>query len=367
MSKNIKKDLNALLQAQCSLPRQAEFPITRVLSHGGVILRRPRPEEAARFFQDFGLEVLRASRDTIWLKGGGECTPSVKILRGPARFLGIQLRVQRKWELETLARKHGTRVQNGDPVRGGLLVELKDPDGMIVQATTGELNYPTRIGDYFDEWNAPGRVSRVNRGRRPVGGPPLVYKPGHSALGVSRMGESLRWYQENFGFIVSDFQMLDEDPLPVAAFLRCDRDDEPTDHHTLALVSAVEVGHNHSAFELQDLDSLAMGHAEMRSQGYAHSWGPGRHHLGSQIFDYWRDREGDMFEHYIDGDLFNSRPETGYHPFHKNAQHQWGPDINADFTGSRPGFNLIKTVCKRLLSSDDLTLKRLKRILKAAS
>ena len=44
----------------------------------------------------------------------------------------------------------------------------------------------------------------------------------------------------------------------------------------------------------------------LRDRGYRHSWGIGRHIQGSQIFDYWRDPDKMMFEHYADGDVFDS-------------------------------------------------------------
>ena len=63
----------------------------------------------------------------------------------------------------------------------------------------------------------------------------------------------------------------------------------------------------HSAYQLADLDEVAAGGEYLRATGYRHAWGIGRHIQGSQIFDYWRDPDRLMFEHYTDGDLFDAR------------------------------------------------------------
>ena len=365
MRKNIEKDLNTLLKAQCSLSQRAEKPVCRALAHAGILLSSPNPEQAARFFLDFGLEMAWAARDAVWLKGGGESAPSVKIRKGPAVFEGIVLRVGAEVEMQTLGRHFGVPIQAGDPIRGGRMLELQDPDGLRVQVVAEERSLQLKTRKLSRDFNEPGKPLRVNQTQRPAFGSPLVHKLGHTVMGVKRMNETLKWYQENFGFIVSDFQMIDGDPVPVVLFLRCDRGETPSDHHTIALTSGVDLGHMHTAFELQDLDSLARGHELLHKRGYKHSWGVGRHKLGSQIFDYWRHPSGEMFEHYIDGDLFDSSQTPGYHDFHKDAQHQWGPDISADMLDKKPSLKRIRTIWSRICSSDDLTPSRLVRMVKA--
>ena len=48
--------------------------------------------------------------------------------------------------------------------------------------------------------------------------------------------------------------------------------------------------------------------------GYFRSWGIGRHIQGSQIFDYWRDPDGFLVEHFTDGDMFDNTLEPGWAP-----------------------------------------------------
>jgi hypothetical protein len=118
----------------------------------------------------------------------------------------------------------------------------------------------------------------------------------------------------------------------VAAFMRCDRGAEYVDHHTVLAVGAGMVDLNHVSFEVQDLDDVMTGHEHLAARGYEHRWGIGRHVLGSQIYDYWRDPWGRIHEFWTDGDLFNDRNPTGAVPADMEgpASH-WGPPAPGPF------------------------------------
>jgi hypothetical protein len=72
-----------------------------------------------------------------------------------------------------------------------------------------------------------------------------------------------------------------------------------------------------------------VGHNWLASKGYRSVWGVGRHILGSQIFDYWRDPSGFTIEHYTDGDLVNVNNETKRS--RAGPLSVWGPEIPKDF------------------------------------
>ena len=63
-----------------------------------------------------------------------------------------------------------------------------------------------------------------------------------------------------------------------------------------------------AGFEVEkSLDDLMAGHFHMKTTGkYVHEWGIGRHLLGSQLYDYWRDPAGFILEHWTDGDLLTA-------------------------------------------------------------
>ena len=75
---------------------------------------------------------------------------------------------------------------------------------------------------------------------------------------------------------------------------------------------------------MEDANDVFVGHEHLVAKGYRHSWGIGRHVLGSQIFDYWFDPYGFRLEHWTDGDLFNQDTPMGRHPMATALDSQWG-------------------------------------------
>jgi hypothetical protein len=88
--------------------------------------------------------------------------------------------------------------------------------------------------------------------------------------------------------------------------MRCDRGDVAVDHHTFLCVGVGGLGFDHAAFEVEDIDAVMLGHEHLSAAGYDHHAGIGRHVLGSQVFDYWRDPWGHVLEHFTDGDLLDA-------------------------------------------------------------
>lgn len=350
-----------------AVPGRHPTPIARVRRLVAVSFARPDVLAAARFFEDFGLVQTQLAADSASLRGRTSESPCVELVRGAARYHGMRFEVDDPDALERLARAASTSVEpNPDPL-GGARVVLEDPDGVRVEVVHGLARLPGIPPEVREPVNGSAAPARINRTVRAAHGHrPTVAKLGHTVLGVRRIEASLRWYQHHLGLIVSDFQVLRDDPRPVVAFLRCDLGDEPTDHHTLALGSAVDVGHLHSAFELEDAAEVLEANAHLVAQGRKHSWGIGRHVLGSQIFDYWRDPEGDLFEHYADGDRFDASVPTGYHAFSGESLHQWGPAPSADMVGRVLTLARGRAIAARLASDDDLTPTRLARLLSAA-
>ena len=64
----------------------------------------------------------------------------------------------------------------------------------------------------------------------------------------------------------------------------------------------------------------------LKENGNRHSWGIGRHILGSQVFDYWFDPYGFRVEHWTDGDLLNSDTPMGRSSLSEALKVQWGTD-----------------------------------------
>ena len=108
-------------------------------------------------------------------------------------------------------------------------------------------------------YNTPNQTVRVNDTQRPALAPPQMTKLGHLVL--ADFDRSARWYMHMLGFIPSDVMCLG-DGTTVGSFMRLDRGDEPSDHHTLFVATGLELKVDHVAFEVVDLDAVEMGQAD---------------------------------------------------------------------------------------------------------
>jgi len=96
------------------------------------------------------------------------------------------------------------------------------------------------------------------------------------------------------------------------------------------------------------------------------SWGIGRHIQGSQIFDYWRDPDGFLVEHFADGDLFDNSLEPGWAPFTASGLAQWGPPASKDFLGTdlKSARHELVSMIAALRESNEFDISRLIGLLK---
>jgi len=339
------------------LPRN-EAPIVKADQLLFVHFERPNLDQAEQYLRDFGLVVAEKSEHELFLRGTGLQPYIYRVTKGPnARFLGLGFSVATVEELRKLATAFGRSLEVAKTPGGGSLVRLNDPEGVTVDVLHGFTaadKLPLRAPIPH---NAPNQIVRVNDTQRPNLEPPQVTKLGHLVLEAPDFEKSARWYMDTLGFIPSDVMCL-PDGTPVGSFMRLDRGDEPTDHHTLFVAMGLESKVDHVAFEVVDLDAVEMGQQVMLANRYKHSWGVGRHLLGSQIFDYWRDPWGQKHEHYADGDLFDSAQEAGYHVLDRQGLYQWGPDLPDDFIDARMTPRRLWTVLKTAIK-DKSRLKKM--------
>jgi catechol 2,3-dioxygenase-like lactoylglutathione lyase family enzyme len=341
-------------------------PVVKATGLAAIRLRRPDVGRARDFFEDFGLRTVTSAKDRASLRGRFDASPSVLVERGPTAYMGFDLLVDSSAELEHLSSHTGARIVHC-AIRGCAMVSLRDPDGVSVDVRVRAGTEARGQLEAAAPANRPGHAARINVARRDESGPVEIYRLGHTVFEVRHLLRSIQWYRELFGFVVSDCQLLPDDPVPVVAFLRFDRGDAPTDHHSLALASGLGHGHMHTAFEVLDMDAVARSQHWMSSKGRKHSWGIGRHRLGSQIFDYWRDPSGAQFEVYADGDVFDASVPTGYHEFVGTAQHQWGPPMSVDMRGGGSVLRAARNIVTGLTGDHDLTATRLVNLIRASA
>ncbi len=281
--------------------------------------------EMRGFLADFGLAEVEHAGPRLYARGRGP-SPFLHVSEpGEPGFAALGLKAANLDDLHRLADAEGVPVLPLDAPGGGFFISLRDPDGHVVEVVGGQqlsqpLSLPSR-----DAWNHADDRGRLRRVKRVGAGPAHVVRLGHCVLNVSDFRASERWYKDRFGFITSDEIALTPE-FSIGAFMRLDRGDTPTDHHALFLVQGPNgPGFNHAAFEVADLDDLMSGHAALKAAGRTPEWGVGRHILGSQVFDYWRDPWGHTLEHWTDGDLLTAEDGSKAATLQDLLGVQWGP------------------------------------------
>ncbi|MGP3914897.1 VOC family protein [Nonomuraea sp. 10N515B] len=347
-------------------PGRAHNPVIKVVELGWLEFVKPDLDRAERFARDFGFVVHSRTPDRLSLRGTWSALPCLIIRRGPrARFAGPTFVAESVADVRRLARWAGA---NALPLQGGLGVQLTDPSGFPVRVVAGMDRLPALAEREPLDLNVGTKPVRLNATQRPPQAAAQVQRLGHVVLETTRFRRTLEWYLEALGLIVSDFLFLDElrDRGPTMAFLRCDLGSVPTDHHTLAMHLGPRVGYVHSAYQVTDLDAVAAGGEHLAAQGYRRVWGIGRHIQGSQIFDYWRDPDRMMVEHYADGDLFDCSLEPGWAPMSASGLAQWGPPVSRDFLVGKPTPGMVSALLKALRDeAGEIDIDVLKALAKA--
>ena len=283
------------------------------------------------FLEDFGMTATEDLGDGVLRMRGTGDTPFLhETVAGEPGFVNLAIRVRGIEDLEALAAAEGASVEAAPG--GGQRVLLTDPDGYRVEAVAARPRVPALPVAQGNPWNIASRRERSGEAKRIAVLPAHVVRLGHVVLGVSDVNKSWGWWQSRFGLLVSDEVRAPNGDL-AALFIRCDRGDDPVDHHTLnfASIPGVPPRYHHAAFEVADFDDLMAGSHHLQAKGYRHDWGVGRHILGSQVFDYWRDPWGHRIEHWTDGDLFDASAPINVADIPTMMGHQWGPAAPADF------------------------------------
>lgn len=351
---------------------RARDPIIRVADIAWLEFDKPDLVRAEAFARAFGFGVALRDPQELHLRGTTAGSPCVILRRGQhSRFTGLALRAADEVDLLRLADKTGARLRPLPESIGGTAVRLTDPSGIAVKVVAGLHTLPAQTEQTPQVRNTGIADSRINATVRPPRVPARVQRLGHVVLQSTTYLRTLNWYLETFGMIVSDFLFFpgQRDRGPAMSFIRCDRGTTPADHHTLALALGPTNRYVHSAYEVSDLDALAAGGEYLSERGYFRSWGIGRHIQGSQLFDYWRDPDGFLVEHFADGDMFDNTVEPGWAPFTASGLAQWGPPVTKDFLDATPraARHQVTSMLSALRDNNEFDLDRLVGLLKVAT
>jgi catechol 2,3-dioxygenase-like lactoylglutathione lyase family enzyme len=352
---------------------RAANPVIKVRDLAWLEFEKPDLSRTEIFAGAFGFTITLRTPDELHLRGTDPGSPCVLVRKGPrSRFAGAAFAADDPKDVVRLADAAGRPVTRLPESLGGVTVDLVDPAGTPVRIVSGPHDLPALPAQHPLTFNVGHAAPRVNAAQRPPRDPARVQRLGHLVFQTTRYLRTLNWYLDHLGLIVSDFQYYagQRDRGPVMSFIRCDRGSTPADHHTLALVLGPSDRYVHSAYQVADLDAMAAGGQYLLDRGYRRSWGIGRHIQGSQIFDYWRDPDGFLVEHFADGDVFDCTLEPGWAPMTASGLAQWGPPATKDFLGIAPGreaLGELRSIANALRADNEFDLRRLRGLLRVAA
>ncbi|MDX1892062.1 VOC family protein [Mycolicibacterium sp. 050158] len=333
-------------------PGRSANPVIKVRDIAWLEFDKPDLVRAEAFARAFGFAIAMRTPQELILRGTRAGAPCVVIRQGArTRFRGVAFAAQDEADVLRLADVTGRATRALPESIGGHAVDLVDPSGVPVAVVAGMHELPALQDQTAQTLNVGDELLRINDFQRPPRVPARVQRLGHVVLQSTKYRQTLDWYLEKLGMIVSDFQFFpgQRERGPVMSFIRCDLGRTPADHHTLAMALGPSNRYVHSAYQVCDFDALAAGGEYLKARGYQRSWGIGRHNEGSQIFDYWRDPDGFLVEHFTDGDMFDSSLAPGWSPFTASGLAQWGPPATKDFLGVSP--RSIRHEAQALLSA----------------
>jgi catechol 2,3-dioxygenase-like lactoylglutathione lyase family enzyme len=274
----------------------------------------PDVKATSAFYREFGL-VERAPGRLASAVGGEQ----LRLVAAPSRRL-VELGVGVD-DPDDLARAtEVARSQGREVLRGTDTVAFEEP--------ASEVRVLVRIAPRHPGSDAPNRdpipaSRRTNRRAPPLERTEPVHprKLGHVVIG-SPDALRTRATFEALGFKVSD-EIKD-----LAVFLRCS-----TDHHNLLIQRAPVPFLHHTSWQVADVDEIGRGAKAMLDvDPTRHTWGLGRHFVGSNFFWYLRDPAGNFAEYYADMDVIVDDQLWQPGVFSdERALYAWGPPPPASF------------------------------------
>ncbi len=313
-------------------------PIIRVAEFAWGRIRSPDLDEQEEFLTNFGM--VRADRtDTALYMRGTNPDHHLHITeKGDPGFIGLGFEANSEDDLHKLAAEAdgASEVHDIDEPGGGKRVLLKEANGYAIEVVWGvEKSEPIPVDRHAYNLGSVDKYARAGELWRKSSAASQVMRIGHGVMGTPKVKESIDWLQHHIGLIGTDHVHVDgnEDEI-ILSFNRIDAGERYVDHHVFLYVKNETAGLNHVSFEVQDFDDVVMGHEYLKNTGkYDHVWGLGRHILGSQIFDYWKDPWGRVHEHWTDTDTLNNEYGTRMVPASEGLASQWGEDAPREFIG----------------------------------
>lgn len=286
------------------------------LDHIGLIV--PDLNEAIKYYTNFGLDVKQTDSGLaarafgnyqVWLKLKAGSAKKLDYISFGAFEDDLEKFSEKlkKYNISILKKEHNS-------------LWFRDPLGIMVEIKSAPKVMPDEKMIHHTASCPPGIRGAMMRGETPKIHPARM---AHALFFTPDIKKSIDFYADILGLKLSDF------PGPVA-FLH---GAHGSDHHLIAFAhSETGIGYHHSAWDVNSVEEVGLGAAQMAEAGYKKGWGLGRHVLGSNYFHYVRDPWGSFTEYSYDIDYVPVEKDwpTSY-PSPENSLYLWGPDVPEDF------------------------------------
>ncbi len=197
---------------------------------------------------------------------------------------------------------------------------FRDPDGILFQVRVADKTQPdtkSRMADLNIPANVRGAPARS---QAPKSQPTRM---SHMALFTSDVTRSLDFHIRALGVRLADRSG------EIIAFTY---GRHGSDHHLLAFLSGGGPGLHHSSWDAPSVEDCGRTNTQLRAAGHMHHWGPGRHVLGSNYFNYAKDPFGQWWECSAHIDYIEKDASWTIANFaDEDSLYMWGPDMPSDF------------------------------------
>jgi catechol 2,3-dioxygenase-like lactoylglutathione lyase family enzyme len=208
---------------------------------------------------------------------------------------------------------------NGHPAGPAGGFWFRDPDGTLVQVIVAAKSMPDTKARMAD-MNVPANV----RGAPARRAAPKVKSTrlSHMALFTADLTRAVEFYTKALGLRLADRSG------EIIAFTY---GRHGSDHHMLAFATGPAGGLHHSSWDMPSVEAVGLANTQLRAAGYNRHWGPGRHVLGSNYFNYTRDKWGQWWENSAHIDYIEKDAKWEIANFaDEDALYLWGPDLPAE-------------------------------------
>ncbi len=273
---------------------------------------------ARRFFETFGLRVEEEA-DGLHLYASASAHRWGRLMKGPRKrlaYLSFNCFAEDFEALREQARGAGARFADPHPSGSAEGFWVRDPDDNRVQVHVGPKTMPDQ--------KIPMRLKLAAEGERGVLGRANYGKVrprrlSHCLLFTPDVLRMVAFYENALGLKLSDRAQ------DLIAFTH---GRYGSDHHLLAFAKSEAKGWHHCSWDVESLEDVGRGAAQMAAAGWSKGWGTGRHVLGSNYFHYVQDPWGSFSEYSADIDYVPAGHNwAGDNWPPEDSLYLWGPDV----------------------------------------